>query len=252
VPDGPLKHVGEFPLVVGLYLDVTANITVVVQAEARDRIAHGARAQQKRRGRQTAPFPFVLSVVASVAPALESSFSTPHVMPTIPNSTASSFRLTRWKPEQSVLGGLLLVNEATDRIGDLVSDADFYSDGHRLVYRTSSSSSPTASRRTWSPCRRSLASLQKLDYIGGLAYLGALVENVPTAPTFATTRRSCATGSILRQLAGTAGEIADSPTIRSSRRQGNPRPGRSEDPAHREQGERGTRAVPKRSGKLLG
>ena len=34
MPDGPLKHVGEFPLVVGLYLDVTANITVVVQAEA--------------------------------------------------------------------------------------------------------------------------------------------------------------------------------------------------------------------------
>ena len=34
MPDGPLKHVGEFPLVVGLYLEVTANITVVVQAEA--------------------------------------------------------------------------------------------------------------------------------------------------------------------------------------------------------------------------
>ena len=34
MPDGPLKHVGEFPLVVALYLDVTANINVVVQAEA--------------------------------------------------------------------------------------------------------------------------------------------------------------------------------------------------------------------------
>ena len=33
MPDGPLKHVGEFPLVVGLYLDVTANITVSVQGE---------------------------------------------------------------------------------------------------------------------------------------------------------------------------------------------------------------------------
>jgi large subunit ribosomal protein L9 len=30
MPEGPLKHVGEFPLVVGLYLDVTANITVSV------------------------------------------------------------------------------------------------------------------------------------------------------------------------------------------------------------------------------
>ena len=34
MPDGPLKHVGEFPLVVALYLDVTANITVVVIGEA--------------------------------------------------------------------------------------------------------------------------------------------------------------------------------------------------------------------------
>jgi large subunit ribosomal protein L9 len=33
MPDGPLKHVGEFPLVVALYLDVTANITVTVLAE---------------------------------------------------------------------------------------------------------------------------------------------------------------------------------------------------------------------------
>ena len=32
--EGPLKHVGEFPLVVGLYLDVVANITVTVVAEA--------------------------------------------------------------------------------------------------------------------------------------------------------------------------------------------------------------------------
>ena len=30
MPEGPLKHIGEFPLVVGLYLDVTANIIVNV------------------------------------------------------------------------------------------------------------------------------------------------------------------------------------------------------------------------------
>jgi large subunit ribosomal protein L9 len=34
MPDGPLKHLGEFPLVVGLYLDVVANITVSVLPEA--------------------------------------------------------------------------------------------------------------------------------------------------------------------------------------------------------------------------
>jgi len=34
MPDGPLKHIGDFPLVVALYHDVTANITVTVVAEA--------------------------------------------------------------------------------------------------------------------------------------------------------------------------------------------------------------------------
>ncbi len=34
MPDGPLKQLGDFPLVVGLYLDVTANITVSVLPEA--------------------------------------------------------------------------------------------------------------------------------------------------------------------------------------------------------------------------
>ena len=36
--------------------------------------------------------------------------------------------------EQSVLGGLLLDNDAADPVGDIISDADFYSEAHRLVY----------------------------------------------------------------------------------------------------------------------
>jgi len=30
MPDGPLKHVGDFPLTVALHADVTANIKVTV------------------------------------------------------------------------------------------------------------------------------------------------------------------------------------------------------------------------------
>ena len=36
--------------------------------------------------------------------------------------------------EQSVLGGLLLDNEAVDKVGDVIMDADFYSEAHRLIY----------------------------------------------------------------------------------------------------------------------
>jgi len=112
--------------------------------------------------------------------------------------------------EQSVLGGLLLDNEAADKVGDVITDADFYSDAHRLVYahilRLVGDSKP-ADVVTVS---ESLASVQKLDYIGGLAYLGALVQNVPTAANIRHYAQIVRDRSILRQLAATAGDIADS------------------------------------------
>ena len=37
--------------------------------------------------------------------------------------------------EQSLLGGLLLDNEAFDRIADLVGADDFYRDDHRRIFR---------------------------------------------------------------------------------------------------------------------
>src|SRR5262245_34348959 len=37
--------------------------------------------------------------------------------------------------EQSVLGGLLLDNQAWERIGDMLSVSDFYRDDHRRIYR---------------------------------------------------------------------------------------------------------------------
>ena len=55
----------------------------------------------------------------------------------------------------------------------------------------------------------SLASTQKLDYVGGLAYLGALVGNVPTAANIRHYAQIVRDRSILRQLAATAGDIAD-------------------------------------------
>ena len=55
-----------------------------------------------------------------------------------------------------------------------------------------------------------LSSVQKLDYVGGLAYLGALVGNVPTAANIRHYAQIVRERSILRQLAATAGDIADS------------------------------------------
>ena len=83
--------------------------------------------------------------------------------------------------EQSILGGLLLDNEAADRIGDVLSEDDFYSDAHRVIYRHIVALGSEGKPVDVITLSETLGSVQKLDYVGGLAYLGALVQNVPTS-----------------------------------------------------------------------
>ena len=83
--------------------------------------------------------------------------------------------------EQSVLGGLLLENAAVDRIGDILFADDFYSDAHRAVYEAISGLIGDNKPADVITVADVLTSIKKLDYVGGMAYLGALVENVPTA-----------------------------------------------------------------------
>ena len=112
--------------------------------------------------------------------------------------------------EQSILGALLLDNEAGDRIADVVADGDFYSDAHRVIYRHITDLAGEGKPVDVVTLSEALASAQKLDYVGGLAYLGALVQNVPTSANIRHYAEIVRERSILRQLAATAAEIADS------------------------------------------
>ena len=112
--------------------------------------------------------------------------------------------------EQSILGGLMLDNEAADKIGDVVAAEDFYSDAHRIVYRHIAQLIGDGKPADVVTVSEALASTQKLDYVGGLAYLGALAQNVPTAANIRHYANIVRERSILRQLAATAGEIAES------------------------------------------
>jgi replicative DNA helicase len=112
--------------------------------------------------------------------------------------------------EQSVLGGLMLDNEAADRIGDAVRADDFYSDAHRIVYRHITQLIADGKPADVVTVSEALSSTKKLDYVGGLAYLGALAQNVPTAANIRHYANIVRERSILRQLAATATEIAES------------------------------------------
>jgi replicative DNA helicase len=130
-------------------------------------------------------------------------------MPDDPQLDALKLPPHSLEAEQSVLGGLLLDNEAVDKVGDVVSDTDFYSEAHRHIYQHVVGLVADGKPADVVTVSESLASTQKLDYIGGLAYLGALVQNVPTAANIRHYAQIVRDRSILRQLAATAGDIAD-------------------------------------------
>src|SRR5438477_8411419 len=141
-------------------------------------------------------------------------------MPDDPQIDALKLPPHSLEAEQSVLGGLLLDNDAADRVGDVAAADDFYSDAHRVVYRHVMQLMADGKPADVVTLAESLSSAQSLDYEVDLSYLGALVQNDPTA---ANVRHSAQIGrdrSTLRQLAATAGEIADtacSPLGRSAK-----------------------------------
>ncbi|MDR2244143.1 MAG: replicative DNA helicase [Burkholderiales bacterium] len=111
--------------------------------------------------------------------------------------------------EQAVLGGLLIDNDAMDRIGDVLSPGDFYADAHRLIFDHIQRMTGEGRAADVVTVSDALDSMQKLDYVGGLAYIGALAQNVPTAANIRHYAQIVRERSVLRQLVTTAGKIAD-------------------------------------------
>ena len=68
--------------------------------------------------------------------------------------------------EQSVLGGLLLDNGAADRVADILGAEDFYSDAHRLLYKTIVRLIADNKPADVVTLAEALQSLTKLDYVG--------------------------------------------------------------------------------------
>jgi replicative DNA helicase len=112
--------------------------------------------------------------------------------------------------EQSVLGGLLLDNAAWDRIGDLLSVDDFYRDDHRRIYRHIARLIEQAKPADVVTVAESIESSEDKDKAGGLAYLGTLAQNTPSAHNIRRYAEIVHERAVMRKLAGVGAEIADS------------------------------------------
>ena len=112
--------------------------------------------------------------------------------------------------EQSVLGGLLLENSAWDKVADVIVEADFYRHDHRLIYRHICKLVEHNNPADVITVAESLENSAELQNAGGLAYLGALAQNTPSAANIRRYAEIVRDRSVLRKLAAVATEIAES------------------------------------------
>ncbi len=112
--------------------------------------------------------------------------------------------------EQSVLGGLLLENSAWERIADLITEQDFYRHDHRLIYRHITKLLDGSKPADVVTVSESLENSNELTTVGGLAYLGALAQNTPSAANIRRYAEIVRDRAILRGLVEVGTAIADS------------------------------------------
>ncbi|MDP3139889.1 MAG: replicative DNA helicase, partial [Burkholderiaceae bacterium] len=110
--------------------------------------------------------------------------------------------------ESSVLGGLLLDNAAWDRVGDLLTDSDFYRYEHRLIYAAVGGLINATKPADVITVFEQLQGLGKAEEVGGLAYLNSLAQYVPSASNIRRYAEIVRERSILRKLVSASDEIA--------------------------------------------
>ena len=112
--------------------------------------------------------------------------------------------------EQAVLGGLMLDNNAWERVLDQVSDGDFYRHDHRLIFRAIFALAERNSPFDVVTLSEQLDKEGHLSQVGGLAYLGELAKNTPSVANIKAYAQIIRERATLRQLIGISNEIADS------------------------------------------
>ena len=110
--------------------------------------------------------------------------------------------------ESSVLGGLLLDNHAWDRVGDLLVESDFYRHEHQMIYTAIAGLVNASKPADVITVFEKLQSLGKSEEIGGLVYLNALAQYVPSATNIRRYAEIVRERAILRKLVTASDEIA--------------------------------------------
>ena len=109
--------------------------------------------------------------------------------------------------EQSVLGGILIENEAINRVMEFLDAGDFYRDAHRKIFDALINLSERDEPADLITLTNELRKIDQLDSIGGASYLASLIDSVPTAANIEYYARIVKEKAILRKLIQTSTEI---------------------------------------------
>lgn len=112
--------------------------------------------------------------------------------------------------EQSVLGGLMLDNECWDTVAEKVASEDFYRKDHRLIFDSIANLAKKDEPFDVITISEVLGQSGDLESVGGLAYLGALANDTPSAANIASYADIVRQRSVRRQLIHIGNEISDS------------------------------------------
>ena len=111
--------------------------------------------------------------------------------------------------EQSVLGGLMLDNETWDVVVDRVGEQDFYRKDHRTIFQAISRLADKTEPFDVVTLSEILENSGELSEVGGLAYLGTLAKETPSAANIASYAGIVRDRSVLRQLIHVGTDMSD-------------------------------------------
>jgi replicative DNA helicase len=112
--------------------------------------------------------------------------------------------------EQSVIGGLLIENEALDKVADILSAKDFYRHDHKTIFEHISRLIELNRPADIVTVAESLENKAELSGVGGIAYLGALAQSTPTAANIRRYAEIVHERAVMRQLVVVGSGIAES------------------------------------------
>ena len=109
--------------------------------------------------------------------------------------------------EQSVIGGILLDNQALNSVLEILDADAFYSEAHRKIFAAIVELYDKNEPSDLITLSNILKSKNQLDQTGGVSYLSSLADNVPSAANISHYSKIVKEKAILRRLIGTATEI---------------------------------------------